>query len=99
MALLLADRQRLERDGMAARLRTIAATLTVEEHHRLDLEAAAGDRLAELVTAVLTTPPEGPVLRCPCRSTRWHPDPSRSGERCVACGAWSPVSLGAEETP
>jgi hypothetical protein len=27
------------------------------EHHRLDLEAARGDRLAELITAVLATPP------------------------------------------
>src|SRR5262249_32717103 len=35
------------------------------------------------------------VLRCRCGGTRWRPEPDRTGERCVACGAWSPNSLGA----
>jgi hypothetical protein len=39
------------------------------------------------------------VLRCPCGSTRWRPDPSRSGERCAACGAWSPISVGVGDIP
>jgi hypothetical protein len=53
---LAADLEELERDGTAARLRAVAATLTVEEHHRLAAEAEAGDRLAELMVAVLATP-------------------------------------------
>jgi hypothetical protein len=53
---LLADLEALERDGTAATLRAIATTLTREEHQRLRAEAAAGDRLAELVTAVLAVP-------------------------------------------
>jgi hypothetical protein len=49
---LVAD---LETGGTAARLRAIATTLTPEEHRRLAAEAAAGDRLAELVVAALAT--------------------------------------------
>jgi hypothetical protein len=65
---LLADVEALERDGTAATLRAIANTLTMEERERLRAEAAAGDRLAELVTAVVATPLEGPVvLRSPWR--------------------------------
>jgi hypothetical protein len=52
---LLDDLEQLERDGTAARLRAVAATLTPEEHHRLAAEAAGGDRLAALVQVVLTT--------------------------------------------
>jgi hypothetical protein len=55
---LLADLEALERDGTGAKLRAIAATLTSEEHERLRAEAAVGDRLAELITAVLATQPE-----------------------------------------
>jgi hypothetical protein len=97
---LLADLEQLERDGTAAKLRAIGATLTSEEHQRLRAEAAAGDRLAELVTAVLTTPLEGPVVvRCRCGAIAWHPEPDRPAERCVECGAWSPVSVGVEKNP
>jgi hypothetical protein len=58
---LLADLEALERDGMAAWLRAVAATLSAEEHQRLAHEAASGDRLAELITAVLGSAvvPEG----------------------------------------
>ena len=52
---LLTDVDELERDGTAARLRTIGGTLTPEEHERLRAEAAAGDRLAQLMVAVLAT--------------------------------------------
>src|SRR5215472_6022452 len=52
---LLADLEQLERDGTAGRLRSIAATLTPEEHERLRAEAATGDRLAALMVAVLAT--------------------------------------------
>ena len=97
---LLADLEELERDGTAATLRAIAATLTPEEHERLRTEAAAGDRLAELVTAVLATPHEGPVvLRCTCGGTVWRPVSDVSRERCIECGAWSPVSVDAEDSP
>ena len=54
---LLADVNKLERDGMAARLRAVAATLTSAEHERLAVEAATGDRLAELAVAVLASVP------------------------------------------
>ncbi len=95
---LLVDLEALERDGTAATLRAIAATLTPDEHERLRAEAASGDRLAELVTAVLGTPPAGPVvLRCVCGGTAWHPD--GAAERCASCGAWSPVSVGVEDSP
>jgi len=91
---LLTDLEQLERDGSAAQLRAIAATLTPAEHERLRAEAAAGDRLAELVAAVLTTPLEGAVvLRCPCGGAAWWPEPDGTAERCVECGAWSPVSM------
>jgi hypothetical protein len=91
---LLADLEQLESDGTAARLRAIAATLTPEEHERLRAEAASGDRLAELVTAALATPPDGPVvLRCVCGGATWWPEPDGKAERCVACGEWSPVSM------
>jgi hypothetical protein len=53
---LLADLEQLERDGSASKLRSIASTLTSEEHQRLRAEAASGDRLAALVTAVLAVP-------------------------------------------
>jgi hypothetical protein len=53
---LLADLEALERAGTAARLRSIAEGLTPEEHARLRAEAATGDRLAELMVAVLATP-------------------------------------------
>src|SRR5262249_45561480 len=33
------------------------------------------------------------VLRCRCGGSAWAPDPSGSGERCAACGAWSPCSV------
>jgi hypothetical protein len=48
------DVEALERDGTAAKLRAIAATLLPIEHERLRAEAAVGDRLAELVMTVLT---------------------------------------------
>jgi hypothetical protein len=92
---LICDLDQLERDGTAAQLRTLAATLTPEEHERLRVEAAAGDRLAELVTAVLATPLEGAVvLRCRCGGTAWWPEPDGTAERCIACGEWSPCSMG-----
>jgi len=94
---LLADLEALERDGSAAQLRAIATTLTPAEHERLRAEAAGGDRLAELVAVVLATPPEGPgVLRCVCGGAAWWPEPDGTAERCVECGAWSPVSVGVE---
>jgi hypothetical protein len=49
------DLEALERDGTAAQLRAVAATLTAEEQQRLAAEAAAGDRLAQLVQVVLAT--------------------------------------------
>jgi hypothetical protein len=55
-AVLLTDLEQLERDGTAAQLRAIAASLAADERHRLGAEAAAGDRLAILVQAVLATP-------------------------------------------
>ena len=54
---LLTNLEQLERDGTAARLRAIAATLTAEEHQRLAAEAASGDRLAQLIVAVLASLP------------------------------------------
>jgi hypothetical protein len=54
---LLADLEQLARDGTAARLRAIAATLTPDEHHRLAGEAGTDDRLAELLQAVLASSP------------------------------------------
>jgi hypothetical protein len=53
---LLADVEALERDGGAGKLRAIAATLTPEEHQRLRAEVAEGDRLAEMIMAVLAVP-------------------------------------------
>jgi hypothetical protein len=97
---LLADVEALERDGSATQLRAIAATLTPAEHERLRAEAAAGDRLAELVTAVLATPLEGPVmLRCVCGGATWWPEPAGGAEWCIACGARSPVSIGGGNIP
>jgi hypothetical protein len=52
-----ADLEQLERDGTAAQLRAIGATLTAQEHQRLAAEAASGDRLAELVQGVLAPVP------------------------------------------
>jgi hypothetical protein len=87
------DLEALERDGTGAQLRAIAATLTAEEHQRLAVEAATGDRLAELMVAVLATPrARVEVLRCRCGGIAWDPDPSGVRERCAACGAWSPCS-------
>jgi len=95
---LLADLEQLERDGTAAKLRAVAATLTPDEHERLRGEAASGDRLAELVMAVLATPLEGPVvLRCTCGGTAWWPEPDGKAERCIACGEWSPWSTDMRE--
>jgi hypothetical protein len=95
-----ADLEQLERDGTAARLRAIAATLTAEEHQRLAAEAATGDRLAELMVAVLATPrARVEVLRCRCGGIAWEPDPSGVRERCTACGAWSPCSVVVPEAP
>jgi hypothetical protein len=97
---LLADVEALERDGSAAKLREIAVTLTPAEHERLRAEAAAGDRLAELVTAVLATRRAAPeVLRCSCGGIAWLPEPDRAGERCTSCGAWSPMSDQIEKIP
>jgi hypothetical protein len=59
---LLADLEALERDGTAAQLRAVAATLTAAEHQRLVAEAAAGDRLAQLVVAVLAAIPRTEAL-------------------------------------
>jgi hypothetical protein len=60
LLVLLVDLAQLERDGTAAQLRAVAATLTPDEHRRLAQEAA-GDRLPQLVQAVLalSTGPEG----------------------------------------
>jgi hypothetical protein len=92
---LLADLEQLERDGTAARLRGVAATLTPEEHERLRAEAASGDRLAELIVAIVTTPLDGPVvLQCRCGGIGWLPEPDGKAERCIACGEWSPCSTG-----
>jgi hypothetical protein len=97
---VLADLEALERDGTAEKLRAIAATLTAAEHQRLVAEAAAGDRLAEIIVAVLATPREqAEVLRCPCGGIAWEPDPSGVRERCAACGAWSPCSADIPEVP
>jgi predicted deacetylase len=91
---VLADLEELERDGTAAQLRTIAATLTAEEYQRLAAEMAAGDRLAELIIGVLAPPrAEVAALRCRCGGIAWEPDPSGTGERCAACGTWSPCSV------
>jgi hypothetical protein len=88
------DLEALERDGTAEKLRAIAATLTAEEHKRLAAEAATGDRLAELMVAVLATPrARVAVLPCRCGGIAWEPDPDGGGERCAACGAWSPCSV------
>ena len=96
---LLADVDELERDGTAARLRAIARTLTAEEHQRLAAEAATGDRLAQLMVAVLAAPrARVEVLRCPCGGIAWEPDGSGVRERCTACGAWSPCSVGVADT-
>ena len=96
---LLATLAELERDGTAARLRDLAEGLTAEEHQRLAAEAAIGDRLAELMVAVLATPRAGvEVLRCPCGGIAWDPEPEGTGERCATCGAWSPIRLGASAT-
>jgi len=97
---LLADLEALERDGTAAQLRRVAEGLTPDEHHRLAAEAAAGDRLAALMVAVLSTPRERvEVVRCRCGGIAWEPDLGGLGERCAACGAWSPCSVGAREVP
>jgi hypothetical protein len=94
---LLADLEELERDGTAARLRDIAKDLSPEEHQRLAAEAAAGDRLAELMVGVLATAGERvEVLRCRCGGSAWEPDGSGVRERCAACGRWSPCSVGIE---
>src|SRR5262245_41130841 len=92
---LVADLEQLEHDGTAARLRAIARTLTAEEHHRLAAAAAAGDRLAAFMVGVLATPHERvEVLRGRCGGIGWEPDGSGVRERCSACGAWSPCSVG-----
>jgi hypothetical protein len=88
---VLADLEALERDGTAAQLRAIAATLTAAEHQRLAVEVATGDRLAELMVAVLAAPrARVEVLRCGCGGIAWEPDPGDLGERCAA---WSPCSV------
>jgi hypothetical protein len=95
---LRADLEELEQDGMGDRLRAIARTLTPEEHQRLAAEAAAGDRLAELMVAVLATAGERvEVVRCRCGGIGWEPDGSGVRERCTDCGRWSPVSAGIED--
>jgi hypothetical protein len=87
-------------EAMASDALQVAAGLSAEVHHRLAAEAAAGDPLAELVTAMLGTPFEGAVvLRRPCAGIGWHPEPDGPAERCASCGAWSPVSLGVENIP
>jgi len=91
---LLDDLEALERDGTAAQLRSIAATLTAEEHQRLAAEAAAGDRLAELMVGVLATPHgRVEVVRCQCGGISWEPDPSGRRERCAACGTPTPFTV------
>jgi hypothetical protein len=50
---LLADLETLDRDGTAARLRNLAATLTPPGRERLAAEAAAGDPLAGLIWAAV----------------------------------------------
>jgi hypothetical protein len=55
---VLTDLEELERDGTAAKLRAIAATLTPEEREGLAADAtnpSKRDRLAELVVALLAT--------------------------------------------
>jgi hypothetical protein len=95
---LRTDLEALERDGTAARLRAIATGLTPEEHQRLAAEAAEGDRLAELMVAVVATAGERvEVVRCRCGGIAWAPDPNGTAERCAACGRWSPVSAGIED--
>jgi hypothetical protein len=59
---LAAVLEELDRDGTAAQLRAVAATLTPEEHDRLAAEAAEGDRLAQLVVAVLASIPRTEAL-------------------------------------
>jgi hypothetical protein len=69
LVMLICELDQLERDGTASQLRAIAATLTAAEQRRLAAEAAAGDRLAQLVAAVLasgatreaTAPPRSPA--------------------------------------
>jgi hypothetical protein len=40
------------------------------------------------------------VVRCAaCGGVGWDPDDRGTGERCAACGAWSPCSGGAEDIP
>ena len=97
---LRTDLETLEGDGTAEELRAFAATLAREEHERLAAEAAAGERLAELMVAVLA-PPHAPVvvLRCLCGGLAWDPDPSGMRERCATCGAWSPCSADIPEGP
>lgn len=100
----------LERDGTAAQLRAVAATLTPVERRALAAEVAEGDRLAELVVAVLATAPsEGAaqpstgwpalVVRCSnCGGDGWLPAQDDDLERCVACGALVPFT-GPDDTP
>lgn len=77
----------------------VAEDLTPEEQQRLAAEAAAGDRLAELMVGVLATAGDRvEVLRCRCGGIAWDPDPSGLRERCAACGTWSPCSVGIEDT-
>src|SRR5215813_12146705 len=91
---LLADVDELEHAGMGDRLRAIASTLTTEEHRRLAAEASAGDRLAEMMLAVLATPRDRvEVLRCRCGGIAWYPDPSGRRERCAACGTLAPFTV------
>jgi len=97
---LRTDLDELERDGGAQTLRAVAATLTPAEHQRLAAEAAAGDRLAALMVAVVAAPRERvEVVRCLCGGDRWAPDAGGMGERCTDCGAWSPCSVVAREVP
>jgi hypothetical protein len=67
-------------------LAEVYAKLTDVERRQLAAEVAAGDALAIQMLGALM------LVTCPsCGGDRWRAD-GPDGERCVACGAWSPCS-------